>query len=320
MSRRPAIAAALAVWAACVLACSAPKSKEEKAAEVAQQAKDEGWEAALAHTQSQAAEKFPDPDLPPGTSEGRRRVAIAEVAVRRARWVADWYGGKDLPPLDLSNLHVGAKGHLDAGAVVETVHGRSLVVVVPAGRGVARFAVGGVQTADRATGEKVHLLGNYEAAATDDYGTRTLIVLFPMTPDAKDTWKHEQAIGLLWKAEEELKTARAAIERPAPSEAKPAAEAKTPADPKPAVARLAARQAAYVQVVAALDRVEAAAVQKFGRKPRADDLAGFAIPYKVFVERETGKALDSLAEELRLSRSELDGIRRDGDAEGWPKK
>ncbi|MBO0699320.1 MAG: hypothetical protein J2P46_13065, partial [Zavarzinella sp.] len=200
---RVILAAGAAIWAASILACSAPKSKEEKAAEVAQQAKDEGWEAALAHTRAQAAEKFPDPDLPAGTTEGRRRVAVAEVAVRRARWVADWYGPKDLPPLDLSNLHVGDKGHLDVGAVVETVDGGSLVVVASAGRGVARFAVGGVQTADRATGEKVHLLGNYEAAATRDYGTRTLIVLFPLTPDAKETWKHEQAIGLLWQAEEE---------------------------------------------------------------------------------------------------------------------
>ena len=53
----------------------------------------------------------------------------------------------------------------------------------------------------------------------------------------------------------------------------------------------------------ALDDVEAAAVSKFGRKPKADDMAGFAFPYRAFVDRETEKALDALARRLGVAYS-----------------
>jgi hypothetical protein len=206
--------------------------------------------------------------------------------------------------------------------VVETVHTLSLVVVAPAGRGVVRFAVGGVKTADHATGEKVRLLGDYEVSGTDDYGQRTLFVLYEVKPDAKDAWKHERAMERLRRAKDELDAARVGIEKSAATEPRPrpATEAPKPPDPKAEAERLTARKATYVKIIGALDQVEAAAVRKFGRKPKADDLAGFTVPYKLFVERETAKALDALSKDLRLSRSELNAIRMEGDAEGWPKK
>lgn len=104
-------------------------------------------------------------------------------------------------------------------------------------------------------------------------------------------------------------------DRPPP---KPA-DAKPP-PPAPAEDRTPIRQAIYIRVVKAIDDVEAAALKKFGRAPRPDDKATFTGPYKLFVERETEKALDSLAADQGMPRSVLDGIRDEGDRKGWPKK
>jgi hypothetical protein len=46
---------------------------------------------------------------------------------------------------------------------------------------------------------------------------------------------------------------------------------------------------AYVRIVAAVEAVEAAAVKKFGRQPKAGDNLGVTLPYKTFVERETAR-------------------------------
>jgi hypothetical protein len=77
---------------------------------------------------------------------------------------------------------------------------------------------------------------------------------------------------------------------------------------------LAQRKVTYVKICAAVDQVQAAALAKFGKKD--------TIPAKVFIERETTKALDMLAAELggRATREDLEAIRKEGDAEGWPKK
>jgi hypothetical protein len=82
----------------------------------------------------------------------------------------------------------------------------------------------------------------------------------------------------------------------------------------------AKRKAVYVQICAALEGVETAAVQKFGRKPRPDDTAGFTIPYKAFVDRETLRVRKLLATELGLREQEIDAIKSAGDKAGWPRK
>jgi hypothetical protein len=81
-----------------------------------------------------------------------------------------------------------------------------------------------------------------------------------------------------------------------------------------------ARQAAYVQIVSALDRVREAAVKKFGREPRPDDTASFTIPYKVFVDGQTRQARKQLAIDLQLGEPAIDEIKDEGDRAGWPRK
>jgi len=79
------------------------------------------------------------------------------------------------------------------------------------------------------------------------------------------------------------------------------------------------RKAAYARLVAALDRVEAAAVQKYGRKPQADDKAEFTIPYKAFVNTQTQVVRKRLAKDLGVSEREIDLIKAEGDKAGWPR-
>jgi hypothetical protein len=80
------------------------------------------------------------------------------------------------------------------------------------------------------------------------------------------------------------------------------------------------RKATYVKICKARADVEAAAVSKYGRKPRPDDNAGFKVPYLVFIEREEGKAMDALARKLGKLRPDLDRIRIEGDDKEWPKQ
>lgn len=73
-----------------------------------------------------------------------------------------------------------------------------------------------------------------------------------------------------------------------------------------------ARKAAYVSIHSTLAKVEADALAKYGKTD--------TIPAKVFIERETLKALAALANELAIMQTDLDGIRREGDEKKWPKK
>jgi hypothetical protein len=92
------------------------------------------------------------------------------------------------------------------------------------------------------------------------------------------------------------------------------------ADLRPAEDPTLARKAAYVKIVAALDGVEAAAVKKYGRKPRPDDKAEFAIPYKAFVNAQTQRVRKQLATDLGLSEAEVDQIKAEGDKSGWARQ
>jgi hypothetical protein len=87
-----------------------------------------------------------------------------------------------------------------------------------------------------------------------------------------------------------------------------------PVDPTPA------RKAAYVRIVAALAGAEAAAIQKYGRKPQPDDRADFVIPYRAFVNTQTQLARKRLAKELEVSEREVDQIKAEGDKAGWPRR
>ena len=74
----------------------------------------------------------------------------------------------------------------------------------------------------------------------------------------------------------------------------------------------AKRKAIYNRIIAALDQVESSALAKYGKER--------TIPRVAFVERETTKALDALAKELKMDRSVIDRIRAEGNAKEWPKK
>jgi hypothetical protein len=80
------------------------------------------------------------------------------------------------------------------------------------------------------------------------------------------------------------------------------------------------RLAAYSKIAAAHDVIEAAAVKKYGRKPRSDDSAAFTVPYKAFVNGQAQLANKKLATELGLSESEIERIKKDGDRYGWPRQ
>jgi hypothetical protein len=107
-----------------------------------------------------------------------------------------------------------------------------------------------------------------------------------------------------------------------PRAAKPRGEdlPRKPKEPSPAERPLEERKKIYIAIQAALAGVETAAVKKFGRKPKADDSAGFAVQYRLFVERESANALDALTRDRGLLRFEVNEIKREGDDDGWPKK
>jgi hypothetical protein len=89
---------------------------------------------------------------------------------------------------------------------------------------------------------------------------------------------------------------------------------------EPSVDPTPARKEVYVRIHAALVEVEKAAIKKFSRPPKDSDAASFKVPYQAFVDQETEKALTALAKELGLPRKDLDGIRSEGDREGWPRR
>src|SRR5262245_60963316 len=304
------------------MACKGTKSETEKAAEVAQQAA-EGWEQRLTKLKQDAADKFPDAKVPATATPEERRVAQAKVEVQRAQWIADWVDPWPKPTLNLADLHVGDKGKANAVVRVVSVHDFSIVVSY---RG-SRFAVGGVETANHATGHQVRLDGYYEATRTSDYGDATLVKIHAWKPDPKDTWRHEQALGLLAKAKKEAEEASAAI--PSPKTTANAAKAKSipksetepkPADSTEGPVKEVDRKAVYAHLVAGVARVEADAVKKFGRKPKADDLAGFTVPYKIFVDRETDKVYQALEREKGIKRPDAEAILKEGNSKGWSKK
>jgi hypothetical protein len=120
-----------------------------------------------------------------------------------------------------------------------------------------------------------------------------------------------------------LPSARPPTPRPPPvaltrprDESPPAEGPKRSPAPKPngpsAAEVLAAKKANYVLIVATIERIESQAVAKFGKND--------SIPGRAFIDRETPKALDALAKDLATTRGELQLLRKEGDAEGWPRK
>jgi hypothetical protein len=96
-------------------------------------------------------------------------------------------------------------------------------------------------------------------------------------------------------------------------------EPKAP-PPQPVVDPAPDRRAVYVKIIAAMEKVEAAAVQRYGRKPTPDDKAEFTIPYKAFVNSQTQQVRKKLAKDLSLTEVVIDQIKVEGDRAGWPKR
>ena len=195
------------IWAACIISCNGSKTKEAQQAEVTQAAA-EGWEERLAKLQADAIDKFPDPPIAAGAGEKEMRIATAQVATKRAKWVADWLDPSPKSMLNLADLHVGDIGKADATVRVVAVTDYSLVVSY----GGSRFVVAGVETDKHATGHLVRLNGFYSAESTGDYGNDRLVKLYEWKPDPKATWRHEQALQLWREAEKKEVDAR---EKPA---------------------------------------------------------------------------------------------------------
>ena len=80
------------------------------------------------------------------------------------------------------------------------------------------------------------------------------------------------------------------------------------------------RLAAYLKIAAVHDTIEAAAVKKYGRKPKTGDEASFTIPYKAFVDGQAQRANKRLAADLGLTEADIAKIKKDGDRYGWPKQ
>src|SRR5262249_13459074 len=102
-----------------------------------------------------------------------------------------------------------------------------------------------------------------------------------------------------------------------PKEAKPPEpnpKKESPVDPD------AGAKKDYAFLAGERSRVEAAAVAKFGRKPNDDDLAGFTIPYRSFVEAEMKKVFAAFENRTGKGRDTAERIIKEGDAKGWPKK
>lgn len=66
--------------------------------------------------------------------------------------------------------------------------------------------------------------------------------------------------------------------------------------------------------------VEAAAIAKFGSKPKAGDSVTVKARFETFITNETNKAKDSLVKEFQTSREAIDAIAKEGEAKNWPKK
>jgi hypothetical protein len=106
---------------------------------------------------------------------------------------------------------------------------------------------------------------------------------------------------------------------PAPPKPEPVAPVERPKAQAPRERPAEERKAIYTTLTASLARVEAEAIKKFGRKPKADDLAGFTAPYKLFVERETDKVYQALFRDKGVDRFEAEAILEEGTTRGWPK-
>ena len=312
--RRAFILVCLSIWGAAIIACRNPKSDEERKAEekaeIAQQAAAEGWEERFAKLQSDAKDKFPDPTIPAGASAEERRHAVAEVGVKRAKWVADWLDPRPKGTLNLTDLHVGDVGHVNAIVTVVTVHSYSMVVSY----GGARFAVV-CDTTNHATGHRVRLEGHYKAESTGDYGNATLVKLFEWKPDPKENWRWEQAKELLSKAKTEEFEASSALRAFTKKNDDARTDSKSTESPKPKgiseAERLQQRQAVYVRICTAVASAHEAAAKKF---------KSGTIPHQAFLDREIPKSLDALAADLKESRATIDAIRKEGDEAKWPKK
>jgi hypothetical protein len=117
---------------------------------------------------------------------------------------------------------------------------------------------------------------------------------------------------------------KAAARPPAarPGEKKPADKPKPPEPKGDRVdgRTLAERQAVYRKVAPQMERIEADAVKRFGRKPTKDDPVTFSVPYNAFVDAARAKVFTDLFATDRVLRSEAEKILAEGAANGWPKK
>ncbi|HKB05331.1 MAG TPA: hypothetical protein VKD90_24115 [Gemmataceae bacterium] len=96
-------------------------------------------------------------------------------------------------------------------------------------------------------------------------------------------------------------------------------EPKAPA-PRPVEDPTLDRRAVYLKIIAAMEKVEAAAIQKYGHKPGPDDKAEFTIPYKAFLNSQTQQARKKLAKDLGLTEVVIDQIKLEGDRAGWARR
>jgi hypothetical protein len=97
---------------------------------------------------------------------------------------------KSLPDLDLGRLNVGDRGRINVICEILQVE-EGMLLVSPVKQGDAAigksFAVSGLDTATRATGQEVGLDGDYEAYRTAKFGTITAVVVRKYAPpEARD--------------------------------------------------------------------------------------------------------------------------------------
>lgn len=97
---------------------------------------------------------------------------------------------KSLPDLDLTRLNVGDRGRINAVCEILQVE-EGMLLVSPVKQGDVStgksFAVSGLDTATRATGQEVGLDGDYEAYRTAKFGTITAVVVRKyVPPDVRD--------------------------------------------------------------------------------------------------------------------------------------
>jgi len=118
----------------------------------------------------------------------------------------------------------------------------------------------------------------------------------------------------------ESKSKEAAPAPPRPDPKKEASKPVAPKEPPAPVDLDAAEKTHYALLAGERARVEAAAVAKFGRKPKEDDLAGFTVPYRIFIDAEMKKVFDAFEKRTGFSQLTAERILHEGDAKGWPKK